>query len=209
MSFFLLDMFIGVMVDTFHHCQLQQKRRTVSEGRTAVLGNQQERKYNKGSGLFSETKNNFLNFKPLNFQRINLLAENMFLFLCVRVDIRVSELEQIPYYENYSKIRQSIHTFCTSNTMERIVTVIIFSSVIIMAVEHYKQPKVMCTHMHTYSHCLLDLEGEGMQINSVCLCVQYIEMLIEYSFFVFTALLIIEVLLKLLAFGVWRFIKFR
>lgn len=48
-----------------------------------------------------------------------------------------------------------------------------------------------------------------MQINSICLCVQYIEMLVEYSFFLYTALLIIEVLLKLLAFGVWRFIKYR
>uniref|UniRef100_A0AAQ6IKB6 Ion transport domain-containing protein n=1 Tax=Anabas testudineus TaxID=64144 RepID=A0AAQ6IKB6_ANATE len=124
MSFFLLDMFIGVMVDTFHQCQLKQKQQTPGT---------------KGP---------------------------------------CEELEQMQYYERYTFVRRFIHNLCTSNNMDRIVTVIIFFSVVMMAVEHYKQPKD-------------------------------VEVLVVSSYYVFIALLSIEILLKLVAFGVRRFIKFR
>lgn len=40
-------------------------------------------------------------------------------------------------------------------------------------------------------------------------CVQYVEQMIEYSFYVFTVLLVLEIMLKVVAFGVLRFIKNR
>uniref|UniRef100_A0A4W6BUJ1 Calcium voltage-gated channel subunit alpha1 H n=1 Tax=Lates calcarifer TaxID=8187 RepID=A0A4W6BUJ1_LATCA len=109
MSFFLLDMFIGVMVETFHQCQQEQKRG--DEGQ--------------------------------------------------------------PYYTNYSPIRRAIHTLCTSNFLDLFMSVIIFISVLMMAFEHYNQPPKLT----------------------------------EYSYYMFTAILIIEVLLKLVAFGIMRFLK--
>uniref|UniRef100_A0A4W6CCF6 Calcium voltage-gated channel subunit alpha1 H n=1 Tax=Lates calcarifer TaxID=8187 RepID=A0A4W6CCF6_LATCA len=116
MSFFLLDMFIGVMVETFHQCQQEQKKGDKGEERGGP--------------------------------------------------------EQ-PYYTNYSPIRRAIHTLSTSNFLDLFMTVIIFISVLMMAFEHYNQPPKLT----------------------------------EYSYYVFTAILIIEVLLKLVAFGAVRFIQ--
>ncbi|XP_050934345.1 voltage-dependent T-type calcium channel subunit alpha-1H isoform X2 [Lates calcarifer] len=127
MSFFLLDMFIGVMVETFHQCQQEQKRG--DEGA-------------EGGGVLQH---------------------------------HGGEPEQ-PYYTNYSPIRRAIHTLCTSNFLDLFMSVIIFISVLMMAFEHYNQPP-------------------------------YIEKLTEYSYYMFTAILIIEVLLKLVAFGIMRFLK--
>ncbi|XP_042345439.1 voltage-dependent T-type calcium channel subunit alpha-1H-like [Plectropomus leopardus] len=129
-SIFLLDMFIGVMVETFHQCQQEQRRRDAEE---AAQGQ-------------------------------------------CRADTRVSEPQQMPYYTNYSPFRRSIHTLCTSNFLDLFMAVIIFGSVFIMAFEHYNQPPVF-------------------------------EKLVEYSYYVFTVFLIIEVLLKLVGIGLRRFLQ--
>ncbi|XP_045921847.1 voltage-dependent T-type calcium channel subunit alpha-1H-like isoform X2 [Micropterus dolomieu] len=131
-SFLLLDMFIGVMVETFHHCQQNQKRRDrelLEEGGKVQCNN-----------------------------------------MCV------PEPAQMPYYTHYSTIRRAIHSLCTSNFLDLFMIVIIVISVAVMAIQHYNQPP-------------------------------YIEKITEYSFYVCTIILIIEVLLKLVAFGIWRFIK--
>ncbi|XP_042350709.1 voltage-dependent T-type calcium channel subunit alpha-1H-like [Plectropomus leopardus] len=132
-SFFLLDMFVGVMVETFHQCQQEQKKKN-AEG---------EASQGQCRGM-----------------------ENKF----------VSESEQMPYYTHYSRIRRCIHTLCSSNYLDLFMAAIIFISVLMMAFEHHNQPP-------------------------------YIEKLTEYSFYVFTVILIMEVLLKLVAFGALRFIQ--
>ncbi|XP_040894614.1 voltage-dependent T-type calcium channel subunit alpha-1H-like [Toxotes jaculatrix] len=127
MSFLLLDMFIGVMVETFHQCQQEQRRNEGEEG-GRILPDQRR------------------------------------------------EPEQMPYYTYYSPIRKSIHALCTSTFLDLFMTVIIVMSVLVMACEHYNQPR-------------------------------YVEELMDYSWYVLIAILIIEVLLKFVAFGVLRFIK--
>ncbi|XP_059196379.1 voltage-dependent T-type calcium channel subunit alpha-1H-like [Centropristis striata] len=128
MSFFLLDMFIGVMVETFHQCQQEQKK-----GDEEALQGQ-----------------------------------------CVDTCVPVPEPR--PYYADYCPLRRSIHTLSTSNFLDLFMAGIIFISVLMMAFEHYNQPP-------------------------------YIDKLTEYSYYVFTAILIVEVLLKLVAFGVRRFMQ--
>ncbi|XP_034538500.1 voltage-dependent T-type calcium channel subunit alpha-1H-like isoform X1 [Notolabrus celidotus] len=130
MSFFLLDMFIGVMVETFHQCQQEQRAAD-------------EVSLEEGGG---------------------------------EVQAQHREPEQVPYFTNYSKLRRWIHTLCTSSFLDLFVTTTIFLSVLVMAVEHYNQP-------------------------------QYVEKLTEYSYYVFTVIFVIEVLLKLVAFGVLRFMR--
>ncbi|XP_054469040.1 LOW QUALITY PROTEIN: voltage-dependent T-type calcium channel subunit alpha-1I-like [Anoplopoma fimbria] len=132
MSFFLLDMFIGVMVETFHQCQQNQKR-----------GDEEERIVSQGTVQGKERGGGSL--------------------------LR-------PYYESYSRVRRSIHTLCVSSFLDLFMAVIIFMSVLVMAVEHYDQPL-------------------------------FIWKLTEYSHYVFTIILIIEVLLKLVAFGGLRFMQ--
>ncbi|XP_071321698.1 voltage-dependent T-type calcium channel subunit alpha-1I isoform X2 [Trachinotus anak] len=132
MSFFLLDMFIGVMVDTFHQCQQEQKRCDEREEEGEALKDQ----------------------------------------------VRDTESEQMPYYTNYTPVRRFIHSMCMGNTLDHFMTITIVISVFIMALEHYRQPL-------------------------------YIQNLTEYCYYLFTTILIIEVLLKLVAFGIWRFLTVR
>ncbi|XP_045929720.1 voltage-dependent T-type calcium channel subunit alpha-1H-like isoform X2 [Micropterus dolomieu] len=128
-SFLLLDMFIGVMVETFHQCQQNHKR---TDGELLEEGGK----------------------------------------------VQCNKPAQIPYYARYSYIRRAIHSLCSSNFLDLFMTVIIVISVVIMAVQHYNQPP-------------------------------YIGKITEYSFYVVTFIMITEVLLKLVAFGIWRFIKIR
>ncbi|XP_068423427.1 voltage-dependent T-type calcium channel subunit alpha-1H-like [Clinocottus analis] len=131
LSFFLLDMFIGVMVDTFHECQKNQKRQ-----------DEEER---------------------------NVLK-------CYGRDAGSPEPELTSYYTSYSPMRRRIHTLCTSRFLDIFVAVMIFISVLIMAVEHYDQPV-------------------------------YIRVLTEWTHYVFTIFLVIELVLKVVAFGGCRFIR--
>ncbi|XP_074525801.1 voltage-dependent T-type calcium channel subunit alpha-1H-like [Halichoeres trimaculatus] len=128
LSFFLLDMFIGVMVETFHQCQLEQKRTDEQERREVLPQNR--------------------------------------------------EPEQTPYFENYGPLRRVIHTLCTTNYLDLFVTAVLFLNVTVMGVEHYNQPK-------------------------------FVTQLTEYFSYVFTVVFSIEILLKLVAFGVRRFLKDR
>ncbi|XP_053191097.1 voltage-dependent T-type calcium channel subunit alpha-1H-like [Scomber japonicus] len=133
-SIFLLDMFIGVMVETFHECMQDQKQNDALQ----------------------------INEEQVIEEQTNKSAE--------------PESVPVPYYEHYSPLRRSIHTVCTSSFLDLFMTVIIILSVLIMAFEHYNQP-------------------------------EHVVKLMEYSYYVFTAILIIEVLLKLVAFGALRFFQ--
>ncbi|XP_069011378.1 voltage-dependent T-type calcium channel subunit alpha-1I-like [Embiotoca jacksoni] len=125
MSFFLLDMFIGVMVETFH--QTQQRQRKEDE-------------------------------------RLRREAE------------RIQEVVEVPYYELYSPMRRDIHTVCTNKYQDFVITVLIVLSVLIMGLEHYKQPV-------------------------------YIVELLENVHSVLTIIMVVEVFLKIVAFGVVRFFR--
>ncbi|XP_026034808.1 voltage-dependent T-type calcium channel subunit alpha-1H-like isoform X2 [Astatotilapia calliptera] len=122
MSFFLLDMYIGVMVETFHVCRQQQKQ-SLQRG-----GNSRDK---------SREEN---------------------------------------YFRHYSLMRRRIYDLSTSRFLELFMTVVVFINVVLMASEHYNQPL-------------------------------YVDQMIEYSFYVFTVLLVLEIMLKVVAFGVLRFIK--
>ncbi|KAM8869009.1 voltage-dependent T-type calcium channel subunit alpha-1I-like [Spinachia spinachia] len=163
-SFFLLDMFIGVMVDTFHNCQKQQKKLAQEARNRSQRGAGGER--GKRKGLHQQTP-----FPMCDHLNICICA-------CDGADFsQLSEFpEERPYQASYSSMRLCIHTLCTSKQLDLFMAILIFISVLIMAVEHYQQPL-------------------------------YIKKLTEYSHYVFTSILVIEVLLKLVAFGSLRFLR--
>ncbi|XP_069544532.1 LOW QUALITY PROTEIN: voltage-dependent T-type calcium channel subunit alpha-1I-like [Brachyistius frenatus] len=127
MSFFLLDMFIGVMVETFH--QTQQRQRKEDE-------------------------------------RLRREAER----------IQGIKVVEVPYYELYTPVRRDIHTVCTNKYQDFVITVLIVLSVLIMGLEHYKQPV-------------------------------YIVELLENVHSVLTIIMVVEVFLKIVAFGIVRFFR--
>ncbi|XP_062421539.1 voltage-dependent T-type calcium channel subunit alpha-1H-like [Pungitius pungitius] len=135
-SFFLLDMFIGVMVDTFHDCQKRQKKLAEEARDRPRRSAGEQRGDRKGGRGAADT----------------------------------------PFQASYSRTRLFIHTLCTNEQLDLLMAALIFISVLIMAVEHYQQPL-------------------------------YILRLTEYSHYVFTSILAIEVLLKLVAFGGLRFLR--
>ncbi|XP_070708334.1 voltage-dependent T-type calcium channel subunit alpha-1I-like [Pempheris klunzingeri] len=136
LSFFLLDTFIGVMVEAFHECQQEQKRRDAE-----LLRQCGPEMLDQGGGKEDG-----------------------------------GDTQQQEYWRRYSPLRRAIFRLCNSAMLDLFMTAIIFISVLIMAVEHYDQP-------------------------------QYIRQITEYSYYVFTAILVMEIALKIVAFGVWRFIK--
>ncbi len=60
---------------------------------------------------------------------------------CVYVCVCAEALEK-PYYADYSPLRRSIHTVCTSNYLDLFITIIIFTNLLTMSMEHYNQPQV-------------------------------------------------------------------
>ncbi|XP_031165476.1 voltage-dependent T-type calcium channel subunit alpha-1H-like [Sander lucioperca] len=95
-SFFVLNMFVGVVVENFHKCRQQQEE---EEARV------REEKRQK------------------------------------RLEKRRRRAQEKPYYAEYSPLRRSIHTFCTSHYLDLFITIIIFTNLLTMSMEHYKQPR--------------------------------------------------------------------
>ncbi|XP_038618740.1 LOW QUALITY PROTEIN: voltage-dependent T-type calcium channel subunit alpha-1H-like [Tachyglossus aculeatus] len=95
-SFFVLNMFVGVVVENFHKCREHQE---------AEEARRREEK------------------------RLR------------RLDKKRRKAQRRPYYADYSPLRLSIHTLCTSHYLDLFITFIIGVNVITMSMEHYNQPK--------------------------------------------------------------------
>ncbi|CAN9510559.1 unnamed protein product [Ophioblennius macclurei] len=97
-SFFVLNMFVGVVVENFHKCRQQQEE---EEARI------REEKRQK------------------------------------RLEKRRRRALEKPYYADYSPLRRSIHTVCTSHYLDLFITIIIFTNLLTMSMEHYNQPQYL------------------------------------------------------------------
>ncbi|XP_035812465.2 voltage-dependent T-type calcium channel subunit alpha-1I-like isoform X1 [Amphiprion ocellaris] len=97
-SFFVLNMFVGVVVENFHKCRQQQ------EEEEARLREEKRQK---------------------------------------RLEKRRRRALEKPYYADYSPLRRSIHTVCTSHYLDLFITIIIFTNLLTMSMEHYNQPQYL------------------------------------------------------------------
>uniref|UniRef100_UPI00398F71E0 voltage-dependent T-type calcium channel subunit alpha-1G n=1 Tax=Pristiophorus japonicus TaxID=55135 RepID=UPI00398F71E0 len=97
-AFFVLNMFVGVVVENFHKCRKHQE---VEEA------------------------------KRREEKRLR------------RVEKKRRKAQCKPYYSDYSPARLFIHKMCTSHYLDLFITVVIGLNVITMAMEHYRQPKVL------------------------------------------------------------------
>ncbi|XP_056258532.1 voltage-dependent T-type calcium channel subunit alpha-1I isoform X1 [Seriola aureovittata] len=104
-SFFVLNMFVGVVVENFHKCrqdQEEEEARLREEKRLKMIEKKRRSKENEGA-----------------------------------------EAKQRPYYADYSPVRLSIHTLCTSHYLDLFITFIICINVFTMSIEHYNQPQYL------------------------------------------------------------------
>uniref|UniRef100_A0A669BYR7 Calcium channel, voltage-dependent, T type, alpha 1H subunit a n=1 Tax=Oreochromis niloticus TaxID=8128 RepID=A0A669BYR7_ORENI len=139
-SFFVLNMFVGVVVENFHKCrqdQEEEEARLREEKRIKMKEKKRRSKENEGA-----------------------------------------EAKLGRYYDDYSPLRLSIHSLCTSHHLDLFITFIICVNVFTMSIEHYKQPV-------------------------------YLGEVLKYCNYVFTCIFVVEALLKLVAFGIHRFIRDR
>ncbi|XP_042340626.1 voltage-dependent T-type calcium channel subunit alpha-1I-like [Plectropomus leopardus] len=97
-SFFVLNMFVGVVVENFHKCRQQQ------EEEEARLREEKRQR---------------------------------------RLEKRRRRAQEKPYYADYSPLRRSIHTVCTSHYLDLFITIIIFTNLLTMSMEHYNQPQYL------------------------------------------------------------------
>uniref|UniRef100_A0A8C4IYR1 Calcium channel, voltage-dependent, T type, alpha 1H subunit a n=1 Tax=Dicentrarchus labrax TaxID=13489 RepID=A0A8C4IYR1_DICLA len=127
-SFFVLNMFVGVVVENFHKCrqdQEEEEARLREEKRLKMIEKKRRSKENGGSGC------------------------------------SVCSTSQ-PYYADYSPLRLSIHTLCTSHYLDLFITFIICINVFTMSIEHYNQPQYLeevlkyCNYVFT---CIFVIEA--------------------------------------------------
>ncbi|KAM8824551.1 voltage-dependent T-type calcium channel subunit alpha-1H [Synchiropus picturatus] len=123
-SFFVLNMFVGVVVENFHKCrqdQEEEEARLREEKRLKLIEKKRRSKENGGA-----------------------------------------EAKQRPYYADYSPLRLTIHTLCTSHYLDLFITFIICVNVFTMSIEHYKQPQYLeevlkyCNYVFT---CIFVIEA--------------------------------------------------
>uniref|UniRef100_A0A3Q3A3N9 Voltage-dependent T-type calcium channel subunit alpha-1H n=1 Tax=Kryptolebias marmoratus TaxID=37003 RepID=A0A3Q3A3N9_KRYMA len=130
-SFFVLNMFVGVVVENFHKCrqdQEEEEARLREEKRLKMIDKKRRSKENGGAGR--------------------------------------------PYYADYSPVRLSIHSLCTSHYLDLFITFIICINVFTMSIEHYNQPQYLeevlkyCNYVFTFIfviEALLKLVAFGFQ----------------------------------------------
>ncbi|XP_040923279.1 voltage-dependent T-type calcium channel subunit alpha-1G [Toxotes jaculatrix] len=112
-AFFVLNMFVGVVVENFHKCRRHQE---VEEAKR-----REEKR-----------------LKRREKKRRNLLVPGVSWALS---EGTLKEAQSKPYYSDYSPTRLLIHKMCTSHYLDLFITIVIGLNVITMSTEHFDQPK--------------------------------------------------------------------
>ncbi|XP_051523062.1 voltage-dependent T-type calcium channel subunit alpha-1G-like [Myxocyprinus asiaticus] len=114
-AFFVLNMFVGVVVENFHKCRRHQE---------AEEAKRREEK----------------RLKRMEKKRRNIMLTGV---SWSSPEYSLTEAQNKPYYSDYSPTRLLIHKMCTSHYLDLFITIVIGLNVITMSMEHYQQPKVL------------------------------------------------------------------
>uniref|UniRef100_A0A8C1V2Z6 Calcium voltage-gated channel subunit alpha1 I n=1 Tax=Cyprinus carpio TaxID=7962 RepID=A0A8C1V2Z6_CYPCA len=116
-SFFVLNMFVGVVVENFHKCRQHQEVEEARRREEKRLKRMEKRRRSKS-----------LHMRPRGGRSLS-----------------VSLAQRLPYYSSYGRVRLMIHSFCTSHYLDLFITLIICINVVTMSLEHYNQPQSLET----------------------------------------------------------------
>ncbi|XP_051530187.1 voltage-dependent T-type calcium channel subunit alpha-1G-like [Myxocyprinus asiaticus] len=114
-AFFVLNMFVGVVVENFHKCRRHQE---------AEEAKRREEK----------------RLKRMEKKRRNIMLTGV---SWSSPENSLTEAQSKPYYSDYSPTRLIIHKMCTSHYLDLFITIVIGLNVITMSMEHYQQSKVL------------------------------------------------------------------
>uniref|UniRef100_A0A8C2HAM7 Voltage-dependent T-type calcium channel subunit alpha n=1 Tax=Cyprinus carpio TaxID=7962 RepID=A0A8C2HAM7_CYPCA len=114
-AFFVLNMFVGVVVENFHKCRRHQEAEEAKRREEKRLKRMEKKRRSKEKDCFM--------IPPCSHGS--------------------SEAQSKPYYSDYSPTRLLIHKMCTSHYLDLFITIVIGLNVITMSMEHYQQSKVL------------------------------------------------------------------
>uniref|UniRef100_A0A8D2CNS5 Voltage-dependent T-type calcium channel subunit alpha n=1 Tax=Sciurus vulgaris TaxID=55149 RepID=A0A8D2CNS5_SCIVU len=115
-AFFVLNMFVGVVVENFHKCRQHQEEEEARRREEKRL-------------------------KRLEKKRRNLMLDDV--IASGSSASAASEAQCKPYYSDYSRFRLLVHHLCTSHYLDLFITGVIGLNVVTMAMEHYQQPQIL------------------------------------------------------------------
>ncbi|XP_053939071.1 voltage-dependent T-type calcium channel subunit alpha-1G isoform X17 [Cuculus canorus] len=121
-AFFVLNMFVGVVVENFHKCRQHQEEEEAKRREEKRLRRLEKKRRSKEK------------------QMADLMLDDVLMESSASA---VQEAQCKPYYSDYSRFRLLIHQMCTSHYLDLFITGVISLNVITMAMEHYQQPKVL------------------------------------------------------------------
>ncbi|XP_054026494.1 voltage-dependent T-type calcium channel subunit alpha-1G isoform X17 [Dryobates pubescens] len=121
-AFFVLNMFVGVVVENFHKCRQHQEEEEAKRREEKRLRRLEKKRRSKEK------------------QMADLMLDDELMESSASA---VQEAQCKPYYSDYSRFRLLIHQMCTSHYLDLFITGVIGLNVITMAMEHYQQPKVL------------------------------------------------------------------
>ncbi|KAM3860115.1 voltage-dependent T-type calcium channel subunit alpha-1G [Diretmus argenteus] len=119
-AFFVLNMFVGVVVENFHKCRRSQEAEEAKRREEKRLKRMEKKRRSKEKEL------------------ADIMVPGVSWALS---EGTLKEAQSKPYYSDYSPTRLLIHKMCTSHYLDLFITIVIGLNVITMAMEHYQQPK--------------------------------------------------------------------
>ncbi|XP_061472005.1 voltage-dependent T-type calcium channel subunit alpha-1G [Rhineura floridana] len=121
-AFFVLNMFVGVVVENFHKCRQHQEEEEAKRREEKRLRRLEKKRRSKEK------------------QMADLMLDDVIMESSASA---VPEAQCKPYYSDYSRFRLLIHQMCTTHYLDLFITGVIGLNVITMAMEHYQQPEVL------------------------------------------------------------------
>ncbi|XP_043856521.1 voltage-dependent T-type calcium channel subunit alpha-1G isoform X19 [Dromiciops gliroides] len=115
-AFFVLNMFVGVVVENFHKCRQHQEEEEARRREEKRL-------------------------RRMEKKRRNLMLDDV--ITPGSSASAAPEAQCKPYYSDYSRFRLLVHHMCTSHYLDLFITGVIGLNVVTMAMEHYQQPQIL------------------------------------------------------------------
>uniref|UniRef100_A0A4X2LRB1 Ion transport domain-containing protein n=1 Tax=Vombatus ursinus TaxID=29139 RepID=A0A4X2LRB1_VOMUR len=122
-AFFVLNMFVGVVVENFHKCRQHQEEEEARRREEKRLRRMEKKRRSKEK------------------QMADLMLDDV---ITPRSSASAApEAQCKPYYSDYSRFRLLVHHMCTSHYLDLFITGVIGLNVVTMAMEHYQQPQIL------------------------------------------------------------------
>ncbi|KAF8764836.1 Voltage-dependent T-type calcium channel like protein [Argiope bruennichi] len=181
-AFFVLNMFVGVVVENFHRCREEQEKeeKALRAAKRAKKLEKKRRKPARQSWLRSRFRNFHKELFPFTAHRTSsMLKEWKRRRLKDRcAQKKQQQMREPPYYINYSKPRLLTHNIITSKYFDLAIAAVIGLNVVTMATEFYMMPMELVYALKVFNYF-------------------------------FTAVFILEAAMKIVALGLRRYLSDR